>query len=119
MEIRYAEVLLDYAEACIELGEVAEGMRYVNMVRNRAGLPSKSTSCTQQEAREYYRHERQIEMMGEGDRWFMIRKWMIAEENVFNVSPTYINHFADGVTIVYWDTTTMTDESSWNSNGCA
>lgn len=119
MEIRYAEVLLDYAEACIELGEVAEGMKYVNMVRNRSGLPSRSTGCTQQEAREYYRHERQIEMMGEGDRWFMIRKWMIAEDNVFNVSPTYINHFADGVTIVYWDTTTMTDERSWNSNGCA
>lgn len=119
MEIRFAEVLLDYAEACIELGDVAEGMKYVNMIRNRAGLPGRSTSCTQDEARKYYRHERQIEMMGEGDRWFMIRKWMIAEENIYDISPTYIDHFADGVTIVYWDTLAKADERTWRSNGCA
>lgn len=119
IEMRYAEVLLDYAEACIELGDVEEGMTYVNMIRNRAGLPSRSTSCTQDEAREYYRHERQIEMMGEGDRWFMIRKWMIVEENVFDIHPTYIDHFADGVTIVYWDTLTTTDVRTWNSDGSA
>ena len=32
-QIRYAEVLLNYAEACIELGEDAEARKYINMIR--------------------------------------------------------------------------------------
>lgn len=113
VEMRYAEVLLDYAEACIELGEVEEGLKAVNMIRNRAGLPSRDVNVSQEQAREWYRHERLIEMMGEGDRWYCIRKWMICDKVIKSFSPTLIYHFADGVSFFIYNTTTFADERSW------
>ncbi|MCF0069736.1 RagB/SusD family nutrient uptake outer membrane protein [Dyadobacter sp. CY261] len=74
--IRYTEVLLSYAEACSELGETAEAQKYVNIVRRRAGLPPISSSGAA--LREDLRHERKIELMYEDQRYFDIRRWMIA-----------------------------------------
>ncbi len=113
VEMRYAEVLLDYAEACIELGDVSEGLKAVNMVRNRAGLPSRSLLASQEQARDWYRHERLIEMMAEGDRWYCIRKWMICDKVIKNFSPTYIYHFEDGVSIYLHNTSTFADTREW------
>jgi hypothetical protein len=76
--IRYAEVLLSYAEACVELGEDDEARKYVNIIRKRAGLPDVNTSGN--ELRESVRHERKIELMFEDQRFFDIRRWMIAPE---------------------------------------
>jgi hypothetical protein len=114
IELRYAEVVLDYAEACIELGEVAKGMDALNMIRNRAGLPDKSTT-DQAEAREWYRHERLVEFFGEGDRWYMIRKWMIAEDVIETVHPIKIYHYADGSHKWFYDTSSDADARSWNN----
>jgi hypothetical protein len=113
VEMRFAEVLLDYAEACIELGEVEEGLKTVNLIRNRAGLPGRALTATQEQAREWYRHERLIEMMAEGDRWYCIRKWMTCNEAIKSFSPTYIYHFEDGVSIYIYNTTTLADERKW------
>jgi hypothetical protein len=112
-EMRFAEVLLDYAEACIELGEVEEGLKTVNKIRNRAGLPSRILTATQEQAREWYRHERLIEMMAEGDRWYCIRKWMICDKTIKSFSPTYIYPVEDGVSIYIYNTTTLADERKW------
>lgn len=49
--IRYAEVLLDYAEASIELGLDDEARTYINMVRKRAGLPGLTESGAELRAR--------------------------------------------------------------------
>jgi hypothetical protein len=105
VEIRYAEILMDYAEACIELDEVEEGLNALNMVRNRAGLPDRVTT-DQAEAREWYRHERQIEFFGEGDRWYQIRKWMIAGDVITDVHPMKIYHYDHGG--IEWNYTTTT-----------
>ena len=113
IEFRYAEVLLDYAEACIELGDVAEGLDAVNMLRNRAGLPDRDTGVDQAQAREWYRHERQIELFGEGDRWYCIRKWMIADQVIENVHPIKIFHYDDGSTEWNYDTETIVDDRTW------
>ena len=113
IEMRYAEVVLDYAEACIELGEVEEGLKSLNQIRNRAGLPSRSLTATQEQAREWYRHERLIEMMAEGDRWYCIRKWMICNKVIKSFSPTYIYHFQDGVSFYVYNTTTLADTREW------
>jgi len=113
IEIRYAEVILDYAEACIELGEVDKGMNALNMIRNRAGLPDKMTT-DQAQAREWYRHERQVEFFGEGDRWYMIRKWMIAEDVIKDVHAIKIYHYSNGSTEWFYDTSTVVDDRSWN-----
>lgn len=112
LEFRYAEVLLDYAEACIELGEVQEGLNAVNQIRNRAGLPDRVTN-DQAKAREWYRHERMIEMLAEGDRWYMIRKWMIADEAVQNHHPMNVYHFNDGVSMYIHNTDVLADERIW------
>ncbi len=113
IEIRLAEVILDYAEACIELGQVAEGMDAVNMIRNRAGLPDKSTT-DQAQARAWYRHERQVEFFGEGDRFYMMRKWMIAGDVITNVHAIKIYHYADGSHKWHYDTSTTVDDRAWN-----
>ena len=113
IEMRYAEVLLDYTEACIELGEIEEGLKTLNQIRNRAGLPNRSLTATQEQAREWYRHERLIEMMAEGDRWYCIRKWMICKDVIKSFSPTYIYHFQDGVSFYVYNTTTLADTREW------
>ncbi len=114
LEIRFAEVILDYAEACIELGEIQEGLEAVNMIRNRAGLPDRPLTVDQEQAREWYRHERFIEMMAEGDRWYCIRKWMICEDVITDFSPLYIYHFSDGVSVYVYNTETLADTRSFN-----
>lgn len=73
--IRYAEVLLNYTEACIELGEDAEARKYLNMVRKRAGLPEATESGD--ELREVYRNERRIELAFEDHRFYDVRRWVI------------------------------------------
>ncbi|MGM0619495.1 MAG: RagB/SusD family nutrient uptake outer membrane protein [Bacteroidota bacterium] len=112
VELRYAEVVMDYAEACIELGEVQDGIDALNMIRNRAGLPDRETA-DQDQAREWYRQERQLEFFGEGDRWYMIRKWMIADEVITDVHPMRIYHYDDGSTKWHYDTSTTPDNREW------
>lgn len=116
IEMRYAEVLLDYAEACIELGgnDLQAGLDALNMVRNRAGLPDRVTT-DQDQAREWYRHERQVEFFGEGDRWYMMRKWMIADEVITNVYPILIYHYADGSKKWFYNTDKTVDARAWNN----
>jgi len=112
LEFRFAEVLLDYAEACIELGDVQEGLDAINMIRNRAGLPDRVTA-DQDQAREWYRHERLIEMLAEGDRWYMLRKWMIAGEEIQDHHPMEIYHFNDGVSMYIHNTDILADDRQW------
>jgi len=76
--IRYSEILLSYAEACQELGEDVEARKYVNMIRARVGMPGIATSGAA--LRESIRHERRVELMFEGQRFFDIRRWMIAPQ---------------------------------------
>lgn len=116
IEIRFAEVVLDFAEACIELGgsDLQSGIDALNMIRNRAGLPDKATT-DQAQAREWYRNERQVEFFGEGDRFYMIRKWMIADEVIKNVHAIKIYHYADGGKKWFYDTSTVVDNRSWNN----
>lgn len=73
--IRYAEVLLNYAEACIELGQDVEARDYINMVRDRAGVPPVTESGAALLAR--YRNERRIELSYEEHRFFDVRRWVI------------------------------------------
>lgn len=114
VEMRYAEVLLDYAEACIELGgaDLQSGLDALNMVRNRAGLPDRVTT-DQDQARQWLRHERLVEFYGEGDRFYMMRKWMIAGDVIEDVHPMYIYHFDDGSTIWNYDESATVDGRSW------
>lgn len=77
---RYAEVLLNYAEACLELGEEEEARTYINQVRTRAGMPAIAGSVSGEALIDQYRYERRYELAFEGHRYFDIRRWLIAED---------------------------------------
>jgi starch-binding outer membrane protein, SusD/RagB family len=67
--IRYADVLLMYAEALNENGKISNALVYLNQVRTRAGLAG-YTGLTQDETREKIYLERRLELYLEGHRWF-------------------------------------------------
>jgi len=87
--IRYAEVLLTYAEAKIESGDIDQTvLDRLNRVRARAyGVsPSQTdeypaiTTMDQDELRNEVRYERKVELALEGFRLYDIRRWDIADE---------------------------------------
>ena len=71
----YAEILLTYAEAKIELGEI-DGTVWnaINAVRVRAGMPAVTTTNSAT-LREIVRRERAVEFAGEGLRLIDLRRW--------------------------------------------
>lgn len=81
--IRYADVLLMYAEAKIELDQIDETVyKAINDVRNQrldVKLPDITIGKTQPQLREIVRHERMVELAMEGLRFFDIRRWKTAE----------------------------------------
>ncbi len=100
--LRYADVLLTYAEAVLAGGASttdASALSAVNSVRARAGLPAK-TSITLDEIL----HERRVEFAFEGEYWFDIQrqgfekaKAMISRQNRGSVDggPNYITNFSE------------------------
>ncbi|MDB5120639.1 MAG: putative outer membrane protein involved in nutrient binding [Sphingobacteriales bacterium] len=74
--IRYTEILLNYAEACIGLGQETEAKTYINLIRSRVGMPAVTESGTALVER--YRNERRIELAFEDHRYFDVRRWLIA-----------------------------------------
>jgi hypothetical protein len=86
--LRYAEVLLTYAEAANEAnGPTAEVINAINEVRNRAHMPGVNETFAlngwpldQSTLRTFIRHERRIELAGEGHRYFDILRWKIGQQ---------------------------------------
>jgi hypothetical protein len=114
VEFRYAEILMNYAEACIELGggDLQKGIDALNMVRNRAGLPDRVTT-DQATAREYLRHERNIEFFAEGHRFYDMRRWMIAEDVIEDVYGMRIEHYDTGYHIWKYNKADKADARSF------
>jgi starch-binding outer membrane protein, SusD/RagB family len=73
--IRYADVLLMYAETLNELNRTAEAYQYVNRVRQRAGLAPLQSNLNQVQFRNQIMHERVTELAGEGHRWNDLDRW--------------------------------------------
>lgn len=81
---RYGEILLNYAEACIELGEEDNAKLALNAIRERAGMPD--ITSTGPQLVDDYRNERRIELVFEQHRYFDIRRWMIADQEIVNAN---------------------------------
>ncbi len=85
--IRYAEVLLNYAEAQNELsGPDASIYAALNDIRDRAGMPEVDQNVynTKESLRQLIRNERRIELAAEGHRMADIRRWNIAKDVMKN-----------------------------------
>ena len=81
--LRYAEILLTYAEAKNEeSGPDQSVYDALNTLRARptVEMPPVTAGLTQAQMREFIRHERRIELALEGTRYSDIRRWGIAEE---------------------------------------
>ncbi len=78
--MRYADVLMMYAEAQNEaVGPDASVYDAVNKVRARAGMPDFPAGLSQAQMREEIRHERKIEFVLEGNRYYDLLRWRTAE----------------------------------------
>lgn len=80
--IRYGEVLLNKAEAQAEAGNIDEALISLNEIRERADLP-KAAAANKDDFMKQLRHERIVELAGEGFRYWDLRRWRLAE--------TYLN----------------------------
>ncbi len=78
--IRFADVLLMYAECLNELGQTSEAYKYVNQVRARAGMRTLEVAypeigTNKDKFLERLQMERVLELNGECVRWFDIKRW--------------------------------------------
>lgn len=81
--MRYAEILLTYAEAKVELNQIDNSVYdAINEIRQRpdVNMPPITTGKSQDELRTIVRHERLVELAFEGQRFFDIRRWNIGED---------------------------------------
>ena len=86
--IRYADVLLLWAEALVEMKKltgVGSAMEKVKQVRDRAKVPTMASSFANQDiARNYVRDERRREFVGEGVNFFDEMRWRTLKETKFD-----------------------------------
>lgn len=83
--MRYAEVLLMYAEAANEIdGPTQEVHNAINQIRSRADIqmPNLPSNLTKDQMRQAIRKERRIELAFEGFRYDDVKRWRIAEERL-------------------------------------
>lgn len=92
--LRYADVLLMLAEADNESGDAADALTYLNMIRSRAGLPV-FTSTDTTLIRTEIALERQLELIGEGHRWFDL----LRTGNAVQTMNTYFQNTGQNVTV--------------------
>lgn len=93
IDIRLAEVMLNYAEAAVEVGKLSEAFDMLKHIRDRAGINATSSdpelagkqyglnpNMNQTEMREAVRNERFIELLFEQKRIWDLRRWMIYDK---------------------------------------
>ena len=118
--IRYADILLSYAEALNEYEPSnPDILKYLNLVRVRAGVPKIAANglygeCVgdQIEMRNLIRRERRVELCYEHQRYFDCRRWMTAKEE-FNGQFYGMNTAApnDAVGGEFWKRTKLTKDN--------
>lgn len=93
--LRYADVLLMYAEACVETNDDANAQTYLNKVRARVGLsPVETTGVALRDA---IRAERRLELAHEQCRLYDLRRWDCANgkkmmANVFGPNGSFVKY---------------------------
>jgi len=92
--IRYAEIMLNYAEASNESDNITPAYDMLKLLRKRAGIIAGAdglyglkAAMSKDEMRLVIQNERQVELAYEGMRFFDVRRWKIAMEK-FNFTMT-------------------------------
>ena len=90
--VRFADVLLMYAEAANEAGgPTAEVYDAINRVRRRANMADLPSGMSQEEMRQALRDERVLELAIEGHRHLDLRRWGIMADRFLN-NPQFREH---------------------------
>jgi starch-binding outer membrane protein, SusD/RagB family len=92
--LRYADVLLLYAEALNAIGQTDDAYQYVDQVRERAGLASLSSTkpgLLEDAFLEQLKHERITELSGEGHRWEDLSRWGDLGPDLADRDPAFSN----------------------------
>lgn len=81
IEIRFAEVLMNYGECANEVGKSGEALQVLYDIRKRAGIELGNghygiVATSQKDIRKAYMDERLVEFASEGKRWGDLRRWM-------------------------------------------
>jgi hypothetical protein len=97
IEIRFAEVILNYAEAAAAIGNVEEAVGLVAQIRKRAGIDAGTdnrygikTGITQSEMISLILEERQVEFAFEGKRFWDLRRHRLLESTFNNQKGTKV-----------------------------
>ena len=94
---RYAEILLNYAEAQYMLGNEDIAREYLDKVRSRQSVGMPDVEESGEDLLVRIQHERRIELVFEGHRYFDVRRWKIANETeTKDIVGTAIVKEADG-----------------------
>jgi hypothetical protein len=96
--LRYAEVLLTYAEAKVEAGQIDQSVYdAINQVRARADVKmppiTAAKASSAEQLRAVIRRERHVEFPLEDNRFFDIRRWKIAERVMSGNAYGILNNF--------------------------
>jgi hypothetical protein len=118
--IRYAEVLLTYAESMIEQNKLDQSVYdAINKVRQRSdvNMPPIPTGQTQDQLRAIVRRERTVELAFEGLRYFDIRRWKIASTvmpgNVYGLNYKDTDGSIKTVVVPGWNQTWSDKDYLW------
>jgi hypothetical protein len=105
--LRYAETLLNYAEAKNEVGEIDKAYTRLEELRDRAGIKPGTGNLyglkpgmTQDEMRKVIQNERRIELAFEEHRFWDVRRWKIADVTD-NITTTGMKITKNGANYVY------------------
>ena len=98
---RYAEVLLNYAEAKNESLSVPDESVYnaVNEVRARSNQPNLPTGLSKEEMRKRIKNERRVELLLEEHRFYDLRRWK--DGNVLAEPIMGMNIYNNNITLKY------------------
>ena len=94
--VRYADILLLYAECLNDRGATKQAIQYINEVRARVNVPSLSTDLSKEDVLKHLQDvERPCELALEGVRWYDLIRWEIVKEVLATHEKPYIENFVD------------------------
>jgi hypothetical protein len=94
--LRYADILLIAAEASFETGDEPSALKYVNLVRDRAyGQGVSPITSTGAQLKQDIHDERRAELAMEGQRFYDLKRWGIAEKTISDFVDYNMNTSSD------------------------
>lgn len=94
--IRYADVLLLYAECLNDKGETTDTINIINKVRARVNVPALPLTMGKAEVLKHLQDkERPCELALEGSRWYDLVRWGIVEETLKAHNKPFVENYVD------------------------